>query len=187
MARSSTSHQSESVRIRSPSPPRPAKRTRTVKTRPASVSPPVERQRSSRIASSSKQTYNERELTRRSSTRQPKAVKAREGERKSKRLSAGRSKYTEANTSDTDSENDYVPAPQKPLFQLKKIRNPSPPTLDDSDDDTAVFTENAPLPTRLPLKPGMGGRGPLSFEKAWSHFRPNLTPEEVRNSPRGGQ
>lgn len=82
--------------------------------------------------------------------------------------------------------------------QLKKLKNPAAPEEPDSDSDRSdrvegeVDDENGywisgvrierkemPLPTRETLPRGMGGKGDLIFEDKWSHFRPNLTPEEV--------
>lgn len=150
---------------------------------------------SSRLTSTPK-SYNESNLLKRATTNRP-ATRIREGSRKSRRIN-GRKAYNEdASSSDDDDD-------QRRYVQLKKLKNPTGPTHDENSDDedeeeqqsdrmedevdddegywvsgVKVDHKKMPLPTRERLPDGRGGRGDLIFEKKWSHFRPNLTPEEV--------
>ncbi|SPO34720.1 uncharacterized protein PSFLO_00191 [Pseudozyma flocculosa] len=63
--------------------------------------------------------------------------------------------------------------------QLKRLRNPPLPTPPPSiDEEDGISPVRAPLPAREEVEPGKG-RGALLFEEGYSHFRPNVTPEEM--------
>lgn len=180
----------ETTRIRSPSPPRPPKRPRATKSKKeeddsddddplATAAPAPWRRPSARLASRGRTSYNEKDLSRSASTSSLKSKRSqREGFRKSSRLSgSGRGKYHEGSTT-PPTEDDYVPP-----TRLLKLTNPRPePQEDDqsSSDGEEESQERMPLPTRETLPASHpGGKGALVFERAFSHFRPNLTPKEV--------
>ncbi|SJX60235.1 uncharacterized protein SRS1_11549 [Sporisorium reilianum f. sp. reilianum] len=60
---------------------------------------------------------------------------------------------------------------------LQKLSNPSPPPLPSSGGDE-IYDTDMPLPSREYLANGKG-RGALVFEKEFSQFRPNVTPDEM--------
>lgn len=110
----------------------------------------------------------------------------RQGERKSSRLtgeaiSSGAttqdSRYVDADTSDTDTD-DYVGGRGGNISSAAARRRgpPAPPVKvngRDWNDDEDIYTERQPLPTRD------GKTGELHFGKDYDSFVPNLTPEEV--------
>ncbi len=60
---------------------------------------------------------------------------------------------------------------------LQKLSNPAAPPLPSSGGDE-VYDEVMPLPSREFITGGKG-RGALVFEKKFSSFRPNVTPDEM--------
>lgn len=60
---------------------------------------------------------------------------------------------------------------------LQKLSNPAPPPLPSSGGDE-VYERTMPLPSREHIINGKG-RGALVFEKKYSQFRPNVTPDEM--------
>lgn len=182
------------VRIRSPSPPRPPPVARSNNAsrrykRSASDSPlgdldhPPQRERSKRLAGKERMNYNDTELTKMIGRRGRDAPKPppRQGTRKSGRLSGDRnSKYAEADTSDTDSD-DYAPGdPSSSSYRPPRPKGPQMnhpnPRINGRDwnDEEDIFEGRAELPTRSETT------GELCFEGEWSKiFRPSLTPEQV--------
>lgn len=60
---------------------------------------------------------------------------------------------------------------------LQKLSNPAAPPLPSSGGDE-IYETDAPLPSREHIVGGRG-RGALIFEKEFSSFRPNVTPDEM--------
>lgn len=80
-------------------------------------------------------------------------------------------------------------SPPRPVYQLKKVayeRAPAGSSTRDRDAPRVTRTD-APLPSREKGKRAMGGKAALVFETGYTHFRPNLTPEEMlRGGMMGG-
>lgn len=192
----------EGVRLRSPSPERPAAQPRKRRA-PATKSDEngdtstdaLPARKSSRIASAGQRSYRERDLQTNISRKKPEKV-YREGSRRSGRGNEGgsgkRKTYTDWDTDDdADNSDDFLPprirdssaeaeGSSRP-YELKKLRNPPLPAetdVGDDDDDDGISPVRAPLPKRKEMPPGTG-RGHLIFERPYQNFTPNVTPEEM--------
>lgn len=195
--------QAQTTRIRSPSPPRLKikKRSQTRRDQPEGNDDDddqttTRRTRAPRVASSGRTSYNERELQQQGAKARA-APPAREGVRKSRRLNSGRSSNGRYNEDASSGDDDSSYYRSRPL--LNKLRNPTGPQPDSDAEDAGsdrmadeiddeegywisgirVDRRTMPLPRRESLPDEMGGQSDLIFEDKWSHFRPNLTPEQV--------
>ncbi|CAO1614047.1 unnamed protein product [Sympodiomycopsis kandeliae] len=201
---------SQTTRMKSPSPPRvlkPPKARQPRTSRDNSDSTESRTSRSSLRRTSGPTTYNERELSKKGQSHRQSRVKKndspREGSRKSRRIANGGSgtrsgKYNE-DSSDSNDDSRYGSSRAYPP-RLKTLKNPTAPRKEDPEEEgqgsdrmedevddkdaywvsgVRVERQSRPLPTREELPDGMEGRGDLIFEDEYSHFRPNLTPEEV--------
>ncbi|EST09828.1 hypothetical protein PSEUBRA_000215 [Kalmanozyma brasiliensis GHG001] len=197
------------LRPPSPERKAPVSRRRTSPALTPDPSETGQARKSSRIASGSRpRSYRERDLHP-DIARPPKEKKIpRQGTRKSSRgVTSGRTKYTDWDSDEENDSDAYAPrwrgdgsgrgddglddddsdggngSRGSRTFDLsgrrilQKLSNPAAPPLPSSGGDE-VYDEVMPLPSRESLADGKG-RGALVFEKEFSQFRPNVTPDEM--------
>ncbi|CAO1636816.1 unnamed protein product [Parajaminaea phylloscopi] len=192
----------QTTRIRSPSPPGRASKSRAKATHAAKIerdgstdgsrNGEPSREKSQRVAARGRRSYLEKDFykTEPAVKRGPKLRQPRSGTRKSSRLSGERPfaglgsadnsrRYVEASTSDTDSD-DYVGGSRSNGAKRHRRGPPAPPAKvngRDWNDETDIYPERMPLPGRDE------DSRELIFEDEYDYFVPSLTPEEVM---RGG-